>query len=158
MSWINQDSYLLIKTDAGQSFARDNNLFTAGDSMGAYFFNSNVLINIYEERTYLEADFYDLKNQRWARELQEEAVRQSISSRVEIRQLYLSFSDNDNEDDVLHDKSMDRFNLILYLIETYMQDFIAGDFSRYEAVLTPLEGNHREEMKALAEKLLARMP
>jgi hypothetical protein len=155
MSWINKDSYLLIKTDAGKSFAQKNSLHTAGDSLGAYFFNPHILIHIYEERTFLQADFFDLKHERWARELQEEAVLKNIPSLREIRQLYLSFSDNDNDDDVLNDKAMDRFSLILHLIDTYMQDFLSGDFARYARLLTPLEGAHRQQMKALANKLLS---
>lgn len=76
MSWINADSYLLIKTDAAISFARKNSLYTAGDLQGAYFFNRRVLINIYEERMYLYADFFDLLNEKWSRELQNKVLEQ----------------------------------------------------------------------------------
>jgi hypothetical protein len=157
MSWINQNSYLLIKTDAAISFAHKNSLHTAGDMGGAYFFNRHVLINIYEERTYLYADFFDLKNERWARELQDKGLLENAPAILDIRQHLATIRDTNNGDGVLGKESMDRFHLFLYMIDAYMQDFLAGELVRYQEFLEPLQNTHRQRMKVLADRLLSRV-
>ena len=65
-----------------------------------------------------------------------------------------SLTDNVNLEGVLRKESMDQFQVILYTIDTYMQDFLAGDLRQYQRWLTPLEEGHRQKMKALAGRLL----
>lgn len=146
MSWINRNSYELINTPEGNEFALKNGLKRNGDVDGANFFNSNVLVKIYEERAYLHADYYDLVNLRWARGLENHAVAAKLISMDKARLLY-KIAEKQTRNDCLGEDSMTQFFYYLSIIETHMQDFIAGDFRRYDQFLVPLEGNHRVEIE-----------
>ncbi|MBT1700439.1 hypothetical protein KK083_26365 [Fulvivirgaceae bacterium PWU4] len=147
MSWINPDSGSLINTDDAISFAEKNHLASVGNSDGAYFTNGKILIHLYEEKSYLHADYYDLKNSRWQRELQTEIVELEIPNIEKRRELVASFA---SPGGVLSRSSMQRFRFILYAIDRFMQDFLSGDFTRYESFFKSLKGKQKEQIEKIA--------
>jgi hypothetical protein len=151
MSWINKNSYLLIQTDAGKAFAGRNDLRTNGDLHGANFFNEHILINMYEERGYLHADYYDLKNLRWRRELENHMIEQKVIPQEKAKSMFDTAA-MQAADDCLDKSSMAYFLYYLMMIETYMQDFLKGEFSKYAKVMIPLEGNQLARIEAFNRK------
>ena len=153
MSWINKDSYELIKTEDGKEFSLRNNLKSNGDLDGANFFNDNVLIKIYEERSFLHADYYDLKNFRWCRELENHLIETKIIP-VESAQEIFSIAKRVAKPGCLKQSSMVNFIYYLKMIETHMQDFLNGNLYRYETFLKPLEDNHKLKITGFKRKFL----
>jgi hypothetical protein len=155
MSWINTNSYLLIQTQTGKDFASRNNLRTNGDLNGANFFNEHILISVYEERDYLHADYYDLTNLRWCRELENHMIEHQQIPTGKAREIYEAAREQAT-DECLGKSSMAYFIYYLTMIEKYMQDFLKGDFSKYESLLTSLEGNHRLKIEEFRRKYVIR--
>lgn len=151
MAWINTDSYKLIETKAAILFAEKNNLRSNGEAFLANFFNEKVLIRIYEERTYLHVDYYDLINNRWARELQSEIITEKIPS-LEMRKLLIASFDSD--DDILEGNLMQRFYFILDTIDKYMQDFLNGELDKYKDILSKMEERQESRIEDFKEKFL----
>jgi hypothetical protein len=46
--------------------------------------------------------------------------------------------------------SMRNFRFILFAIENFMQDFLAGDFTNYNASLTPMDANQKKIIGTIA--------
>ena len=147
MSWINSDSQLLIKTDEAIAFANKNSLLTTREGSIAVFLNKNVFIKMYEERAYVHADYYDLKNLRWGRELQTDVVNKVIPSLEGRKKIYNRFS---KEAGVLTGESMQRFRFLLFVIDNYMQDFLKGELNNYEKLLIPLSDSQKLEVIKLS--------
>lgn len=153
MTWINNDSYKLIGTEAATQFTEKNNLNSNGESFVANFFNGKVLIRIYEERKYLHADYYDLINNRWARELQSEIVTEQIPSLEKRKMLIASFN---SDKDVLEGALMQRFYFIIHAIDAYMQDFINGELEKYDDILSGMEKRQESRIEDFKRKFLKR--
>ena len=146
VSWINEKSFELINTPEGRDFARINNLKSNSYAGVANFFNKYVRIAIYEERGYLHADFYDLTNLRWCRELENHAINEGLIPHESAKEIYQS-AKAAAKADCLEIDSMTRFLYYLKMTDLYMKDFLAGDFERYETVVKPLEGRHKEDVE-----------
>ncbi len=151
MPWINDNSYKLIDTEIAVKFAKKNNLSMNGDDFVANFFNEHILIRAYEERNYLHFDYYDLDNHRWARELQTEVLIENIPSLECRKELMSTYFD---DDDVLSGKMMQRFSYTLTGIDNYMQDFLKGDFSKYNDILISLNENQKCKIDKFKVKFL----
>jgi hypothetical protein len=145
MPWINEKSFQLINTPEGRAFARTNNLQWNGYGGTANFFNQHIRIAIYEERSYLHADYYDLENLRWCRELKNHAIDQGFIRIESAKEIY-QWATTAATADCLKVESMVYFCYYLKMIETHMKDFLAGDFERYEPVLQPLENRHKDDV------------
>ena len=144
MSWINSKSGLLIRTEEAKSFQQKNDLFLSSSQEGAMFFNSKVLIKIYEERDYVHADYYALQAQLFGRELQGEILTVKLPVLDDRKKLFVRFSATE---DVLSGSSMQRFRFLLYVIDVYMQDFLKGDLSKVSQYMQPFTDDQVAEIK-----------
>jgi hypothetical protein len=146
MSWINEKSFQLVNTPEGRDFARNNNLQWNGYREMANFNNKHVRIAIYEERGCLHADYYDLENLRWCRQLENHAIDEGLIPLASAKAVYQSATEAAKAG-CLGIESMVRFLFYLKMIDLYMQDFLIGDLKRYEHILQPLESHHKEEVE-----------
>lgn len=153
MSWVNANSNLLLQTDEAVSFSHRNDLMTKGNELGAHFYNQQILISIYEERGYLHADYYDLVNMRWKRELENACIGAEIIPLNEAKKIY----DEASKESIvgpLKGESMIRFHFYLKMIDKYLQEFLAGRFVKYEKILEPLSEAHRIEIEKFVKENL----